>query len=231
MSLLVAMVTVCSRSPHFDSRLIVADSLMRDYPDSALAIVQAVTHDSLAGEGDRAYRDLLLTQARYKCYITATSDSDINHALYYFCHHDNEREKLTRSYIYKGAVMEELGHPDSAMLYYKCAEATADERDYINMGQINTRIAALYRVYFANEEVCFDKYKTALHFYQLTGNKSMQQNSLYNMAVCLSVSKVGNPLEYLYQALDLAFELKDSANVYKCQERLCRLLSMHVNSN
>jgi hypothetical protein len=36
---------------------------MRPDPDSALSIVQAVDRDSLTGEGDRAYRDLLLTQA------------------------------------------------------------------------------------------------------------------------------------------------------------------------
>jgi len=131
---LVSTVTGCQGEARYDARLTVADSLLTSNPDSALALVEALALDSLSTDGDRAYRDLLLTQARYKCYITATSDSDINRALGYYRAHSGEQEKLTRAYIYKGAVMEELGHPDSAMLYYKHAEATAAPDDYFNLG-------------------------------------------------------------------------------------------------
>ena len=223
---LVAVVTGCGGAHRYDARLVRADSLMRPDPDSALAIVQAVVRDSLTSDGDRAYRDLLLTQARYRCYVTATSDSDINRALSYYRAHSGEREKLTRALIYKGTVMDELGHPDSAMLYYKQAEATAAPDDYFNLGQINTRIGSLYRIHYANEEICFDKYSKALHYYQITGNKPMQQNSLYNMAVCSSVLNVNDSKRYLQQALDLAIELKDSFYIYKCQERMCNLLAI-----
>ncbi len=132
----------CRHEPRYDSRLTAADSLLREDPDSALAMLEALAPDSPVarsdGEGgidfsdaDRAYHALLLTQARYKCYVTATSDSDINLALAYFRAHPADHEKLTRAYIYKGAVMEELGHPDSAMLYYKTAEANAAPDDYL----------------------------------------------------------------------------------------------------
>ena len=144
-AVLVAVVTGCGGAHRYDARLVVADSLMQPAPDSALALIEALPPDSLTDEGDRAYRDLLLTQSRYRCYITATSDSGINRALAYYRAHSGEREKLTRAYLYKGAVMEELGHVDSAMYYYKTAEATADAKDYINLGQINAKIADLYR--------------------------------------------------------------------------------------
>ena len=49
---LVAVVTGCSRAPRYDSRLVAADSLMHDAPDSALAIIDAVSLDSLATEAD-----------------------------------------------------------------------------------------------------------------------------------------------------------------------------------
>ncbi len=220
---LVALVTGCEGMHRYDARLVAADSLMHDLPDSALALVQTVDPASLTREGDLAYHDLLLTQARYRCYITATSDSDINRALDYYRRHDGEREKLTRAYIYKGAVMEELGHPDSAMLYYKHAEATADEKDYANLGQINTRIADLYRRFYADEEICFEKYKKALSYYILTGNKAKQQNCYYNMAALASVSGIDNYKEYLKQATDLAIELKDSFNICQCLELKCRV--------
>ncbi len=60
----------CAGRQPYDKRLIAADSLMHDFPDSALALVEGVCRDSLTAESERAYRDLLFTQARYRCYIT-----------------------------------------------------------------------------------------------------------------------------------------------------------------
>ena len=78
-AVLVALVTGCDGMQRYDGRLVAADSLMWNDPDSALAIVQGIGDSTLRGQGDRAYRDLLLTQARYKCYahITAADDSAI----------------------------------------------------------------------------------------------------------------------------------------------------------
>ena len=224
-ALLVTVVAGCGGMRRHDARLTAADSLMQSDPDSALAIVEAVCRDSLASDADRAYRDLLLTQARYRCYIPATSDSDISRALAWYRVHDGEREKLTRALIYKGAVMEELSRPDSAMLYYKQAEATADEKDYANLGQINLRIADLYRKYFVNTEICFEKFGTALKYFELTDNKPLQQNCLYNMAGCLGITAQGDPRKYLNKATELAVELNDSLQMFNCQELLARQLA------
>ena len=228
-SVLVSVVTGCGRAPRYDGRLMAADSLMQGNPDSALAIIESVVPDSLTTEGDHAYRDLLLTQARYKCYrvISANDDSAANDALSYYRRHSREREKLTRAYIYKGAVMEELGHPDSAMLYYKHAEATADKKDYANLGQINTRIADLYRIYYADKQTCYDKFGQALKYYKLTGNKRLQLNCLYNMGSCSGITGTGNSQELLKQASQLAVELNDSVEYFMCQEMLCRQLYYH----
>ncbi len=227
---LVAVVTGCGGSPRYDARLVAADSLMHDVPDSALALVQAVDTASVPHEGDRAYRDLLLTQARYRCYITATTDSAINRALTYYRQHDGEREKLTRAYIYKGAVMEELGHPDSAMLYYKHAEATADGKDYANLAQINTRIAKLFRIYYGDMQICFDKYKQALRYYEHTDNKPMQMMCLFYMGGCSEITGTENSVRLLNQATQLAIELNDSAYYFKCQELRCRQLAQKDSS-
>ncbi len=167
MLVLGATVTGCGGAHRYDSRLTAADSLMRSNPDSALALVEGVSHDSLIREGDRAYRDLLLTQARYRCYIPATSDSDINHALSYYRAHSGEREKLTRAYIYKGAVMEELGHPDSAMLYYKTAEATAAPDDYFNLGYTKMRIASMYQDQYSQDISAIESLTQAIQYFEM----------------------------------------------------------------
>ena len=222
----VAGVAGCSGQHRYDSRLAAADSLMQTSPDSALAIVSAI--DSLRGEGDRAYRDLLLTQARYKAYrdITAGDDSAVTRAMDWYRAHGGEREKLTRAYLYKGAVMQELGHVDSAMHYYKTAELTADPKDYANLGQINTRIGDLYRLYDGNEQTCFEKYQHALNYYTLTGNKKLQLNSLYNMFMMSAITHQEQQNEIFNHAVSLAQELGNEARLYKLYELRCRQLSL-----
>ncbi len=230
MLVLVAAVTGCDGLRRYDARLVAADSLMQPAPDSALAIVSAL--DSLTGDANLAYRDLLLTQARYKCYadITAGDDSAITSAMAWYSAHSGEREKLTRAYLYKGAVMEELGHVDSAMYYYKTAEVTADPKDYTNLGQINTRIGDLYRLYFADSQTCYDKYRQSLKYYLLAGNKPLQLSSLIGMASCSGVMHKDEAEQLLTQATELAIELNDSVRYYLCQELLCRQFSFKGKS-
>ena len=148
----------------------------------------------------------------------------------YYRRHDGERDKLTRAYLYKGAVMEELGHVDSAMYYYKTAEAAADEKDYANLGQINTRIAGLYRNYYADSQICYDKYYQALKYYKLSGNQQLQLSSLIGMAGCSGITNKGDAEQLLNQASQLAINLNDSLKYYLCQELLCRQLSFEGRS-
>jgi hypothetical protein len=169
---LVTVVTGCGGAVHYDSRLSVADSLMQSDPDSALAIVEGLPLSELSTAGDSAYHDLLLTQARYRCYVIATSDSAINRALAYYRLHNGEQEKLTRAYIYKGAVMEELGHPDSAMIYYKHAETTAAPDDYFNLGYANLRIAELYQSLYTNDSVAIARMKRATGYFTIINDTS-----------------------------------------------------------
>ena len=210
---LVAVVTGCRGSRlHDDARLVAADSLLTTAPDSALALVEALTPDSLTTEGDRAYRDLLVTQARYKCYITATSDSDINRALDYYRAHDDEREKLTRAYIYKGAVMEELGHPDSAMLYYKHAEATAAPDDYFNLGYVKMRIGSLYRDNYAMDGIHIKRFEDALDYLKQAGDTNYILRCMVNLGALYRLKKPTLSENILQEARDISRTSKDTSN-------------------
>ena len=83
---LAGLLAGCGHAPHYDERLLQVDSLLQNIQDSytALNLLDSLQRGSLANDADKAYYDLLLTQALYKCYIRATSDSSINHALEYF---------------------------------------------------------------------------------------------------------------------------------------------------
>ena len=217
---LVAVVTGCDGMWRYDARLVAADSLIHDHPDSALALVEAVAPDSLTREGDRAYRDLLLTQGRYRSYVTATSDSDINRALDYYRRHDGEREKLTRAYIYKGAVMEELGLPDTAMIYYKYAEATAAPDDYFNLGYTNLRIGDLYYNNHSFDGNTTQKYENAAKYMSLANDSLFHFISLNNLGCSYRYDKPQKAEEILLKAQRLAKALNDSMLIFSSAQSL-----------
>ncbi len=222
LTVLVAVVTGCDGTPRYDTRLAAADSLVRDNPDSALAIVEAINRGSLATTADSAYHDLLLTQARYRCYIVATSDSDINRALAYYRSHDNEREKLTRAYIYKGAVMEELGHPDSAMLYYKHAEATAAPDDYSNLGYCNLRIAQLYQNSYANDSAVVSRMKIASRYFSAIADTSYLITAIGTQGAYPKILGEDSARFYLERAIQLSQSIHSSKG-YQYQSKLVGL--------
>ena len=240
---LVAVVTGCRGEVRYDARLAAADSLLATAPDSALTLVTALDSASLTTDGDRAYRDLLVTQARYKCYITATSDSDINRALAYYRAHSREREKLTRAYIYKGAVMEELGHPDSAMFYYKHAEATAAPDDYFNLGYVNMRIATLYREEFSQDTAAIIRYKDAIRYFTILNDTNYLISCNGDLGALYGVKRPDSTEFYLTTAIRLAQQFNPSKqytyksklagfNLYYNKDyRKANLLSMDVLRN
>ena len=212
MMVLGAVVPGCDDVPRYDGRLTAADSLIHDHADSALTMLEALAPSDLATEGDRAYHDLLLTQARYKCYKPATTDSAINRALAYYRDHPNEREKLTRAYIYKGTVMEELGHPDSAMFYYKQAESVVSPDDYFNLGYINMRMGALYSDNFALDGQPIEKYETALSFFIKADNLEYQYICLNNLGCQYRSSDSIKAEGLLRTAAGISKQKNDTAN-------------------
>lgn len=212
----IFVVTGCGGRARYDGRLVQADSLMWTDADSAMAILSAI--DTLSGAADSAYRDLLLTQARYKTYqdITASDDSAITRALHWYRAHSGEREKLTRANLYKGAVMEELDHIDSAMIYYKTAEAAADSTDFFTLGYVNMRMGALYRDHYSLDGKDIEKYERALKFLMLTDAKYYQLRCQINLG---SLYRLNDPIKaetMLNDALSLAIEAKDTSAYLSC---------------
>lgn len=199
----------CDKAPHYDPRLQHADSLMNQKPDSALSLLSGIDAKSLSAKSDQAYYALLLTQARYKCYVAATSDSLINVALDYYTHHQGEREKHTRALIYKAAVMDEIGQPQVAMSFFKDAQKSAAPEDYFNQGYIRFRIAQIYNDNYVADSIDIALFKEALRYFQ------MVPDSFYTLA---SMSQIGSSylktnrdsaLAYLYQADWLAKQLQE----------------------
>ena len=217
----------------YDLRLNAADSMLHQAPDSALTLLTSMNNKDLKGQNNRAYHSLLLTQARYKCYVTATDDSAINAALEYYRRHDSEVEKLTRAYLYKGAVMEELGDVTAAMKYYKQALAQASPDDYFNQGYCRLRMGHLYRDYIVADSTDIELFKEAKRqfeqlpdsFYILTclsclgGSyiKNNQDSALYYLELANSMAKRLHQRaieqKVLIHLADIKMFSKDSQNI------------------
>jgi hypothetical protein len=174
---------------------------MNDHPDSAYAILQKASNQD--NKRDRAYYDLLITEAKYKVYIPATSDSLINAAVDYFS--DNkDREKNTRAMIYKGAVMSELGNAEEAMKWYKRAESNAAKDDYYNLGYSKMRIAELYQSQLISDTTAILKYKEALPYFKRIENIQYQLKCLSEIGGMYRNYNQGSALYYIKEAISLS---------------------------
>lgn len=211
LSAIALLVTGCSRTHHYDDRLTAADSLLSAYPDEALSLLQSLNLND-PNEWDHAYQALLLTQVGYRCHAQFTSDSTINQALAYFGSHNTDHEKFTRSLIYKGAVMEELGSPDSAMLYYKRAAEAAAKDDCFNQGYVRMRMGALYRDNYAMDGRQISKYEEALEYLRQTDNLHYQLVCMINLGSLYCLKFPDKADSILNLALPLARELNDTVN-------------------
>lgn len=101
--LIIVLSVACSRNNDIDNALSHAESVMEDYPDSALAILDTINPASLRGDRQKALYTLLQTQYRYKKYCTEDSDSLINETIGYFIDSD-DRYHLMKSYFLKGWI-------------------------------------------------------------------------------------------------------------------------------
>lgn len=198
----------CWQNRTVSLRLVQLDSLIATAPDSAAALLSSIPPDSLADGENRAYHALLLTQARYKAYIPATSDSDINIAI---AHYDEsgDYDRRIRSFIYKGCVMTELGQPDSAMFWFKRAESTARIDDHLHLGYILFRIGDLYQYEFVASSQAIDHYQRALSHLRASGQSFYEMASLSELASLSCLADGHTDWHYMLPAITKSLSQND----------------------
>ena len=211
----------CGGSREVDARLALADSLIVDHADSAYTVLKAIDSEELLSESDRAFYALLYTQAQYKNVDSIGSDSLINIALDYYKDNHN-REHYTRTLIYKGAVMEELGNPEEALEWYLSAENNAAPDDYLNLGQANLRMAVLYSNNYSDYNLKIQKYAKALNCYYLAENAQYQLMCLSGLGGSYRICNMDSAYYYLDKALELAEEMGNEGEFYSCTEMKVR---------
>ena len=224
---LAGILVGCNRAPKYDQRLVAADKLVYQQPDKAKEILSDIKPQAL-NEPNAAYYNLLLTQASYIGYdeITPKNDSIISIALDYYSDHKSDKEKLTRSMIFKGAVLQELGIIDTSMSFYKNAELYADKDDDFNRGYAQLRMGNLYRVHNAYDGRDLEKYEEAVKSFRKCKNNHYLLIALRDLGALYRYRKADKAEEILKEAIALAEVEKDTSNYLNCVNLLAYFYNM-----
>lgn len=206
---LVSAITVisvlCSHPSHTELLSHVDSLLVKNKSQQALNSLLDMDKSEF-NKRDQAYYNMLLTQAKYKNHINATSDSCINEAVSYYSKSEDSK-KYTSSLVYQGLVNEELGNYDKAVLCYHKAERTALKTDLSNQAFAKLRLGYLYKSQFVGAKViASNKFQEALKMYKQLGNQQYVILCLKEIGELYSdqKGKAESALHYINEALDLA---------------------------
>ena len=206
----------CQQGSVDSPRLVELDSLIAVAPDSAAALLAAYPDDSLLTNDDRAYRAMLLTQAKYKAYIPAYRLDTINLAVAHYAD-GHDTGKRTRSLLYKGCVFEDLSRLDSAMYYYKAAEDhAARSGDTYHRGYALMRMAWLYQTQqsASTNRIAANKFRLALDLFKKLGDKGRQLDCMTELSSLLYPFDADSALYFVKQSEEYCLLLGNEARLY-----------------
>ena len=141
---LVLLMVACGRpsgNAPLSAELQRAEDLMYPHPDSALHILQAMTPPT--DELNHATWALLLTQAKYKCFVDQ-SDSLVNIAHDYFASSNNPERNALALYL-KGGLLYDNNQYEEALDYYLDADKEVEKFSNDTLGfLIDSHICMIY---------------------------------------------------------------------------------------
>ena len=177
--LLALFFTGCQNKKGTTSILKEAEALMYTRPDSALQMLETISQpEQLTGQEQADYA-LLLTQARSRNRITATSDSLIRIATDYF-QDSNDNARKAKAFLYLGDVYMDMQNHVEAMKALKQAEEVLDDAEASVQSLIYSNLAYLNRE-SSNYELAWKYYQKALIIDKANGDTEWVVSNLINL--------------------------------------------------
>ncbi|MCC8118024.1 MAG: hypothetical protein LIP09_04640 [Bacteroidales bacterium] len=175
------MLAGCARHSAEWQRLGVADAVMEERPDSALAILTAIDPAALASPEENARYALLLTQAQDKSYVDETSDSLILIAENYY-KNCSDKNMLMLSLFYHGRILMNGGnYPQALILFTKSLGLAEEMAVSFWCGRNAEQISNLYaETYHKNEELTYAR--KAYDWYAQNKKEPFMSYSLQSLA-------------------------------------------------
>ena len=194
---LLLSLLISSCSSESGRQLTHADSVMEQYPDSAMSILMAIDRNSLK-EPDLPYYALLYTQAQVKTDVPLDSDSLISIA-YTEYGSDTKGDRGIRSNFYTGEVFFNRKEYSEAMRYYLTAyeESKRLRNDYWH-AKAAERINNVFFFTYNYDDALKYSHEAAI-YYNKSRRKSNHRYALGQMAIILMCN---GESERAFQLLD-----------------------------
>ena len=201
--------------------LVHAESVMFDYPDSALHILEDMPMPSARRDKENhALWCLLVTQAQYKQVMKISSDSLVRIAYDYYKPTNNARRKAI-SALYMGNINYELGNIEEAMRYYLEGKTEVEKTDDYKTGYlIMSSLGELY-LYRDFSDYALDACTKAYDYAVKDSNKRYQTASLKFLARCHCIAdQLPQAIEIYQKCSEIALELGSTGYYYNIQSEL-----------
>ena len=225
--LLLAMIACNDPKPMTDA-LHRAEALMNEYPDSAWAILNAVSPDEMGQNSTRAHYALLYTQTQDKNYIDEVNDSLITVAVDYYRNTDDTRHKFL-SYYYKGRVLANAeNYLDATTCYMEAGQlADAEGDDYLE-GLLYAELGRIYRLFYDYPK-SLEAHQKAAECYERAG-KIRDRNYMWlnQSSIYRNLNKYDECERMLRMALEVGKKENDRDLIELC---LGRLVMSYVEQN
>ena len=199
----------CINANDYDSRLLHAESIMEEHPDSALALLRAIDASSLDSRGDHMLYGQLLSQARTKNDEIDTTDLRKKGIIDYFeSKHDDTRLMKALHYNANNAYNRNELQPAISDAT-KSIDISKAHRDAYWCARNSELIADLFeKSYMFEEELPYRI--DAYNYYQECGRELNRQWSLFHLGInydCLGDSAKFR--EYVDSAINLSSQYLD----------------------
>lgn len=141
---LILFLSACHGGGNKTALLHQADSLMQEYPDSALTILESIPHPEKLYGSDKAEYALFLTRAKTKLNIYQKSDSLIRIAVDYYDRSWDKARKM-QAYYYRGCVYRDMRCMDLAVKdFLQALKVMPKESEELYWGAIYENLAGCY---------------------------------------------------------------------------------------
>ncbi len=199
-----------------------AESVMQNYPDSALKVLDEILYPEILNESLYYKYILLMVQAKDKNYKDISGDTIIGRAAEYFTKAgDSHDAALAR--FYQGRIKMYQENYKDAIEDLLFAEELAKKEQHDNLlGLINDDIGTIYRKQI-NYDKCIEHYNLSRAYFSKAGNKKNENvmvNRIGNVYLCMEPPQVEKAFSLYDQAYEYAVQEKDTMQMFACLNNL-----------
>lgn len=135
LSVFFAIIGCYSKSDSIKNKLEIAESLMENHPESALAIIDSIDLSEVNEKNDKARYALLKSMALDKNYVDTTTFDVLQPAIDYYLKKGTPDEKL-RTYYYQGRIYQNRNDRDSALYsFMRALDIAANCKDSLTIAR------------------------------------------------------------------------------------------------